>query len=324
MYEDNYEDEGTIQASFSVSQATEHTRSSTNKTNERQIEVDEKRAELRAAYELAEAREAKAKAERAETFAKLRLEEANLEAEQRRFDCSERGSSVAATPKSGFSLRRGSKSSKMLASKAELKNGCIYLQKMVKLIPQTKDNDPDKTRKLTENAAHTKRWIDGLTNPNDQKMNYDNVEETLPKTVFTITKSLTADNENVAVHQYLERLGRNEFINLALQIAYNGNNTAFVFYENLIRNLMNESPHEERRLEVLRASCVGQPREMINLFFAPLRGITTSQRIERALDRLHQRYGVSGGFVSESKVIVIRDGTKVNHTIASLKALTKI
>ena len=43
---------------------------------------------------------------------------------------------------------------------------------------------------------------------------------------------------------------------------------------------------EERRLEVLRASYVGQPRKKANLVFAPLRGITTSQRIERALDRL--------------------------------------
>ena len=76
MYEENYEDEGIIQPSDSVSQVTECTRSSTSKTIEKQIELDKKRAELHAAYELAEAREAKAKAkaERAETFAKLRLE----------------------------------------------------------------------------------------------------------------------------------------------------------------------------------------------------------------------------------------------------------
>ena len=67
----------------------------------------------------------------------------------------------------------------------------------------------------------------------------------------------------------LERQGRNKYINLASQIAYNGNNLAFVFFENQIRKLMVESPLEERRLEVLRASCVGQPREMVNLFFAP-------------------------------------------------------
>ena len=58
---------------------------------------------------------------------------------------------------------------------------------------------------------------------------------------------------------------------------------------------MNESPYEERRLEVLRASCVGQPREMVNLFCAPLKNMTTTQRIEKAFDRLRQRYGVPGG-----------------------------
>ena len=74
---------------------------------------------------------------------------------------------------------------------------------------------------------------------------------------------------------------------------------------------MDESLLEKRRLEVLRASCVGQPREMVNLFFAPLKGMTTGQRIEKALERLRQRYGVSGGFASEPKVVEIRFGPKV-------------
>ena len=85
---------------------------------------------------------------------------------------------------------------------------------------------------------------------------------------------------------------------------------------------MVESPHEERRLEVLRASCVGQPREMVNLFFAPFKSMSTSERIERALDRLRQRYGVSG-FLSEPKVLEIRNGAKVTHTVSSLKAFKR-
>ena len=89
------------------------------------------------------------------------------------------------------------------------------------------------------------------------------------------------DHTDSAAHNYLERQGRNEYINLASQIAYNGNNLAFVFFENQIRKLMVESPHEERRLEVLRASCVGQPREMVNLFFAPFKSMSTSEQIER-------------------------------------------
>ena len=45
----------------------------------------------------------------------------------------------------------------------------------------------------------------------------------------------------------------------------------------------------------------------------------TSQRIEKALDRLRQRYGVSGGLTSEPKVIAVRNGPKVSFTLTSLK-----
>ena len=71
---------------------------------------------------------------------------------------------------------------------------------------------------------------------------------------------------------------------------------------------MEESPIEERRLEVLRASCVGQPREMVNLFCAPMKNMSTAQRIEKALNRSRQRYGISGGFSSEPKVRAVRHG----------------
>ena len=118
---------------------------------------------------------------------------------------------------------------------------------------------------------------------------------------------------------YLDRQGRNEYINLASQIGYDGSNIAFVFYENQIRRLMNESPFEEGRLEVLRASCVGQPREMVNLFCVPMKSMSTSRRIEKALDRLRQRYGVSGGLTSEPKVVAVRIGPKVSFTSTSLK-----
>ena len=86
---------------------------------------------------------------------------------------------------------------------------------------------------------------------------------------------------------------------------------------------MNEMPLEERCLKVLQASCVGQPREMVNLFFASLRNITSSQRIKRALDRLHQKYGVSIRFVSELKVIEFCHGHKVIKSTASKKAFNE-
>ena len=59
---------------------------------------------------------------------------------------------------------------------------------------------------------------------------------------------------------------------------------------------------------------------MVNLFFAPFKNMTTQQRIDRALERLRQRYGVLRGFVSESKVAEVRNGPKVTHTVSSLKS----
>jgi len=102
-------------------------------------------------------------------------------------------------------------------------------------------------------------------------------------------------------------------------LAYDGSNIAFVFYENQIRRVMNESPFEEQRLEMLRASCVGQPREMVNLFCVTMKSLSTSMRIEKALDRLRQRYGVSEGLPSEPKVMAVRNGPKVSFTLTSLK-----
>ena len=128
-----------------------------------------------------------------------------------------------------------------------------------------------------------------------------------------------ANNNDLILRTYLDRQGRNEYITLASQIGYDGNNIAFVFNENQIRRLMSESPFEERRLEVLRASRVGQPREMVNLFCVPMKNMSTSRRIEKALDRLRQRYGVSGGLTSEPKVMAVRNGPKVSFTSTSLK-----
>ena len=72
-------------------------------------------------------------------------------------------------------------------------------------------------------------------------------------------------------------------------MGFNGDNIAFVFFKNHIQKLMNECCISERRLEVLRAACVGQPREMINFFFGPMRGLSTSERVEKALKRLSER-----------------------------------
>ena len=124
-------------------------------------------------------------------------------------------------------------------------------------------------------------------------------------------------NEESIFKTYLDRQGQSEYLNLASQIGYNGNNIAFIFFENQIRELMNEAPCDEQRLEALRASCVGQPREMVNLFVAPMKSLSISQRIEMAL--LRQRYGVPDGLTTEPKIIAIRSGCVISFNVASLK-----
>ena len=137
------------------------------------------------------------------------------------------------------------------------------------------------------------------------------------QTYYRAMLTLLNINQDANLLTYFDRQGRNENITLASQIAYNGSNISFVFYENQIRRLMEESPFEERKLEVLRASCVGQPRGMVNLFCAPMKSMSTSERIEKALSRLRQRYGVTAA--SEPKVKAVRHGPKVSFNSASLK-----
>ena len=48
-------------------------------------------------------------------------------------------------------------------------------------------------------------------------------------------------NDESIFKAFLDRQGRNEYVNLASQIGYDVKNIAFVFYENQIRKLMNES-----------------------------------------------------------------------------------
>ena len=62
---------------------------------------------------------------------------------------------------------------------------------------------------------------------------------------------------------------------------------------------------------------------MDNLFFTPFKNMTTQQRIDRALERLRQRYGVPSGFVSEPEVAEVRNGPKVTHTLSSLKSFNE-
>ena len=242
-----------------------HPKSNTSsKLLERQIRLEHKRIELKAAYELMEARAQKAKA-----LVKLRLEEARIETEQKLLNCSEKGSSVAVARRSRVLSRRDLGGSVWRTSKAGLGRDAGVLESLNELLSTTSDGQAkrlanDHCNKIAV-KERTKTWVEGISDCTKNDV-------TVPKQIAcslgnqNMMPMQSSFDQNSAVYHYLERQGRNEYINLASQIGYNGVNIAFVFFENQIRKLMAESPHEERRLELLRALCVGQPRETVNLF----------------------------------------------------------
>ena len=76
----------------------------------------------------------------------------------------------------------------------------------------------------------------------------------------------------------------------------------------------------ERHLEILRASYVGQPQEFVYLFFVPMKNLSTSERVEKAIARLRERYGVSGGLITEPEIVGIRAGSTI---LASFKSFNE-
>ena len=259
---DDSEDESVVQSANSASQVTGCT-VTTNKSCEiRQIELAERRAELKASFELAEAREARAraktqaeaakaqaKAEKAEMLAKLRLEEARIEAEEKLIACSERDSVAASRRSRTKSLHAStSGSTTTRAGRSELGTNAGFRK--------TSNSKALKTKQAESKSS----LIFHLSKPPDEAFVKERTKSSIQdvSNSVAISKVAVCVSSEVAppvdptsvVHNYLERQGRNEYINLASQINYNGSNIAFLFYENQIRKLMEESPFGERRLEV--------------------------------------------------------------------------
>ena len=313
----------------------------------RQIEIDKKRADLKILHKL-QVQKTKIQIEEAEALAKMRLEEAALDAEEKLLAYCELGSSVTSSrnfrshrPKTSLHIgpnhnqTKEPKTIKLFnfpdtkrpanvtnTEKVPLLNAALSCQSCNKTQAEsdrTKNKVEDKQCKTT-------------LNPTAKEFTHSSI---LPTAILILQKHMILSriikvmfltpllSESTILQTYLDRQGRNEYVNLASQIAYDGANLAFKFYENQIRRLMDESPYPERRFEFLRASCVGQPREMVNLFFAPMKAMTTSQRIEKALARLRERYGIPGGLTSEPKLMKIRHGPTISFNASSLKAFNE-
>ena len=344
------EDDVAVKASDSVSQASLGRTSSSSKSSAaRRIELKCKRASLLAIRDL-EKTKVKAKAglvaakvkeaeAEAEAEAKFRIEEAKLAAEERFIALSEPGLSEAGSHRSASKVVEREKFSVVMspgkhsyrASCPQERNFEQYIQvdkETVKARPEASipkplysQSGPVETKPFV-NPGHPifNEWRE----PRGRHIN--DVEATSRFAHFrpesTNSDYVAGDSRVLNDHvfqTYLDRQNRKEYINLASQMSFNGDNIAFVFFKNQIQKLMNQCPIIERRLEVLRAACVGQPREMVNLFFGPMRGLSTSERVEKALERLSERYGVPGGLTAEPAIVDIRNGSCVLHNVVSLK-----
>ena len=137
--------------------------------------------------------------------------------------------------KSRVLSRRDSDRSVRRSSRAELDRDARVLESLNELISTTRDGQAkrlanDHCNKI-DVKERTKTWVEGIS---DCTKNDVTVPEQIACNLGNqnMMPMQSSFDQNSAVYHYLERQGRNEYINLASQIGYNGVNIAFVFFEN--------------------------------------------------------------------------------------------
>ena len=95
---------------------------------------------------------------------------------------------------------------------------------------------------------------------------------------------------------------RKDFLDEAVLIVYDGTNMPYVMFYNQIINLLARCPYSDRKLPLLRAACLHTAAQTIAVVISDTPGFDNDAKINMALNRLSQRFGVHGGFVKEPKV----------------------
>ena len=217
-----------LELSDSVSQVTECYSIASSKAMARQIELDRKRAELKAHYDLAKAKaHAEAKAAEAEAEAHRRVKEARLDAEERLIALSERGSSVAS------SRRQGSVSSsgKLGGPSAGSKFHRGALSSVVRRHEPRVSVEAARHRFRPNEVQPSLPIEDDVHRDDKPKVAWPlRLDPDLPTDALGrgCHKPSPIYRQDLALRTYLDRQSRSEFINLASQIGYNDKNMAFV------------------------------------------------------------------------------------------------
>ena len=101
----------------------------------------------------------------------------------------------------------------------------------------------------------------------------------------------------------------------AALIGYDGANMPFIFFKNRIYALMDSCPFEGVRLTLLQAACARTAAQTIANLTS---GLSEKDKIEMSLERLSQRFGVHGGFLSEPEIRKYRYGNKLVSSFANI------
>ena len=126
---------------------------------------------------------------------------------------------------------------------------------------------------------------------------------------------------NLGVEQqncFFEYQNSKTFIDKAALIGYDGTNMPLIFFRNRIKALMNSCPFEGVRLTLLQAACTRTAAQTIANLTCDTPGLSEKDRIEMSLERLSQRFGVRGGFLSEPEIRKYRYGNKLMSLSANV------
>ena len=245
------EDDVAVKASDSVSQASlGRTSSSSRSSAARRIELECKHASLLAIRDLEKSKakaktevEAKVKEAEAEAEAKFCIEETKLAAEERFIALSEPGLSEAG---SGRSASKVVEREKISALYLQERNFEQYIQVDKETVRARPEASIPKPLYNQSGPVETKPFVNpGHLNFNEWReprgRHINDVDATSRFAHFcperTNSDYVAGDSRVLNDHvfqTYLDRQNRKEYIDLASQMSFNGDNIAFVFFKNQI------------------------------------------------------------------------------------------
>ena len=137
----------------------------------------------------------------------------------------------------------------------------------------------------------------------------------IPSSIKNKQRQPEVKQEMIQDHESLR--SRKDFLDEAVLIGYEGTNMPYVMFYNQIMNLLARCSYSDRKLPLLRAACLHTAAQTIAVVISDTPGFDDDAKINMALNRLSQRFGVHDGFVNEPEVQKIRNGPKMSSTSAA-------